>query len=329
MADVDRRKFLTVGAAAALFTSPAALSGAAAQQPVTIRVGKAITSSFPFAGLEIGVKGGVWPANGVRLEIVSFPGDARLQQALTAGSVDFGLGSGPAMGYASKGVPARAVAALADRPENMALVVSVKSNITSVDELKGKRIAVTTAGSLTDWLARALAQSKGWGPDGVEVVPMGEMRTRLAAMQSGDLPASVTATEQAFEIEEQGLGKVLMTFGEIVPHFHTHVIFARDHVIKNDPELVKKFLHAWFKTVRFMKDHKDVAVKTAADTMKVSEMVISRAYDFEMGMMSFDGKFDPQAIEIIRQSLKDLGIVDFVPNTKDMYTDQFVPVVVD
>src|SRR5436190_6006941 len=154
MGVLNRRDFLA--ATAAFSTCAAPVSDSAAQQPTTVRVGKAITSSFPFAGLEIGTQGGTWQAESLRLEISAFPGDARLQQGLTAGSVDFGLGSGPGMGYAAKGVPARAVAALANKPENMALVVSSKTTISGIDQLKGKRIGVTTAGSLTDWLARAL-----------------------------------------------------------------------------------------------------------------------------------------------------------------------------
>ena len=65
----------------------------------------------------------VWSLNenssvGLDVEISTFRGDGQLQQALAAGSVDFGFGSGPGMGYASKGVPAHAVAAVANRPAN-------------------------------------------------------------------------------------------------------------------------------------------------------------------------------------------------------------------
>ena len=56
----------------------------AAQQSITVKVGKAITSSFPFAGLEIGMHGGTWQSEGLQLEIADFPGDARLQPSLKA-----------------------------------------------------------------------------------------------------------------------------------------------------------------------------------------------------------------------------------------------------
>src|SRR5712671_7650893 len=135
-------------------------AAAPAQELRKVRVGKAIISSFPFSGLELGVQQGSWKTLGLDVEVSTFAGDGRLQQALAAGSLDFGFGSGPGMGYAAKGVPAHAVAAVANKPANMALVVSKTSGVTNIDGLKGKRIGVSTAGSLTDWLARNIAVSR-------------------------------------------------------------------------------------------------------------------------------------------------------------------------
>ena len=124
---------------------------------------KAINSSFPFAGLELGVRQGIWKAMGLELQISAFRGDGQMQQALAAGSIDFGFGSGPGMGYAAKGVPAHAVAVIANRPANMALIAAKDGGVRTVDDLKGKRVGVSTAGSLTDWLTRNIAVSKKAG----------------------------------------------------------------------------------------------------------------------------------------------------------------------
>src|SRR5207237_2897056 len=221
----SRRRFL------ALFASGVAYAAgiqalASAQELRRVRVGKAISSSFPFSGLELGVKQGIWKSVGLDVEISTFRGDGQLQQALAAGSVDFGLGSGPGMGYEAKVVPAHAVAALANKPANMAVIAGKASHITKIAELKGKRIGVSTAGSLTDWLARNIAVSNKWKPSDLEILPMGDMRARLAAMRSGELAAAVTSLQEAYEIQDNGQGTVIATFADVVPHFHTHVIFA-------------------------------------------------------------------------------------------------------
>jgi NitT/TauT family transport system substrate-binding protein len=43
-------------------------------------------------------------------------------------------------------------------------------------------------------------------------------------------------------------------------------------------------------------------------------------------MLSTGGAFNPKAIDVIRGSLVALGILDKVPDAKDLYTDRFVPV---
>jgi ABC-type nitrate/sulfonate/bicarbonate transport system substrate-binding protein len=208
----------------------------------------------------------------------------------------------------------------------MALVVAKNSGVASIAALKGKRIGVSTAGSLTDWLARNIAVSQKWRPADIEIVPLGEMRTRLAAMRGGELAAAVTSVQEAYQIQDNGLGTVLATFGEVVPNFHTHVVIARDGLIQKEPDLVRAFLKAWFTTASYMRDHRSETVKSIAATLKVSEKIVDETYDIELGMMSFDGRFDPKALEVIRQSLKDLQILDFVPETSKLYTGTFVPV---
>jgi ABC-type nitrate/sulfonate/bicarbonate transport system substrate-binding protein len=302
---------------------------ARAQQLTKVRVGKAIISSFPFSGLELGVKSGIWKAVGLDVEISTFRGDGQLQQALAAGSIDFGLGSGPGMGYAAKGVPAHAVAAVANKPANMALVVGKASGVTNIAGLKGKRIGVSTAGSLTDWLARNIAVSNKWKPSDIEILPMGDMRARLAAMRSGELTAAVTSVQEAYEIQDNGQGTVLATFADVVPHFHTHVVFARDALIKGNPDLVRRFLKGWFTVAAYMRDHRAEAVKAAADTMKLDPKVIDQTYPIEISGMNFDGSFDPAALDVIRASLKDLGILDTAPPVSAMLVRGFAPVKVN
>jgi ABC-type nitrate/sulfonate/bicarbonate transport system substrate-binding protein len=312
--------------AALLVAAGAALLPISAHGADAVRIGKAVTSSFPFSALELGKEQGIWASEGIDLQISAFRGDGQMQQALTAGVIDFGLGSGPGMGYVVKGVPARAIASVAAEPRNMSVVVTNNSPVKTIDDLKGKRIGVTTAGALTDWLARRLAVNKGWGHDGVEVVPLGEMRTRLAAMKSGELDASVTATEESLQLQEQGVGRMLMTFGDAVPDFHTHVLFATDVLRQKNVDLAKRVLRAWFKTAAFMRANRMATVKSVARTMGLSEKVIDMAYDEEIRMLSFDGTFSPKALDVIRLSLKELGILDQVPAAKDLYDATFTPV---
>jgi ABC-type nitrate/sulfonate/bicarbonate transport system substrate-binding protein len=302
------------------------LLGGQASALDVIRFGKAVPNSFAFGAAEVGVQAKIYEQEGIDLQILSFAGDARIQQALTADSIDIAVGSGPGLGFRAKGVPAIGVAAMYGPPTNLALTVAAKSTIKTVADLKGRRIGVTTQGSLTDWLTRELSRQQGWGSDGIKVLALGSAPARLAAMSRGDLDGLVIESATSFELEEEGKGSTLLLFGGIAQHFYTHVIFASDAMIDKRPDLLRRFLRGWFKTVAFMKANKDFTVKSEMRTVDVRESIAAKIYDTQIGSFSTDGAWDPAAIDVIRKSLKELGILDTVPDAKTLYNDKFVPV---
>jgi ABC-type nitrate/sulfonate/bicarbonate transport system substrate-binding protein len=291
----------------------------------TVNVGRAIVDAFAFTTLEVGQSAHIWDKVGIKLNISSFKGDGQLQQALTAGSVDVGLGSGPAMGYRTKGVPAIAVAVMYTAPTDMGLVIAANGQIKSVGDLKGKTVAVTTAGSLTDWLVHELAKKEGWGPDGITSLAMGSTEARVAALESGAIAGSVGDIGVGYQLEEQGKGKVFQNFG-FVQHFITHVIFATDDMVAKRPDVLKRFLKGWFMTVAYMKSHRAETIKASAAVLQEPESVVGKLYDNDMSSMSNDGDFDPQSVAAVAASLKDIGILDTAPDPKTLYTTKFVPV---
>jgi NitT/TauT family transport system substrate-binding protein len=324
MTDVVSRRDVLAGAAALVLAgnSPAL----AQSKPDTLRVGKAVFSSFPFATLDVGQDAGIWKSLNLDVQGIDFKGDAQVQTGFAGGSVDIGLGSGPSMVYRSKGVPAIAVAVMAGRPLDMALVVAKGSDIKTLAALKGKRIGVTTAGSLTDWLARQVSTGQGWGPDGVQILPLGAMETRISALGTGQIAASVHDLTEAYEIERVGKGTILTLFGDIVKDFDTHVIFASDSVVAQRPDVLTRFLKGWFTTVAYMRKNKAPTIKTIARVMQVDEAVVAKSYPADMAMMSNDGTFSQAALDVVRRSVADLGMYDQPLDPKNMYTTRFVPV---
>ena len=311
--------------AVVLMASLVLASGAALAQD-KLRIGKSVPNSWAFAATDVGVQAGIFKQEGIDLAISSFKGDAQMQTGLTAGAVDVALGSGPGLGFRAKGVPAIGVAAMYGAPSNLAVVVLAKSPIKTVADLKGKRVGVTTGGSLTDWLSRELARQQGWGRDGMQVMPLGSMQARLAAMERGDLDAMVVESASGFELEELNKGRILLDFGEIEKNFYTHVIFATDAMVEKRTDALQRFLRGWFKTIAFIHANKAETVKITAKAIDVRESIVSRIYDAQVNGFSRDGSWDPQSIEVIRRSLKDLGILDSLPDARTIYNDKFVPV---
>ena len=302
------------------------LSANAASALDQVRVGKAVPNSFAFGATEVGIAAKTFEQEGLEIVATGFRGDAQLQQALAAGSVDIGLGSGPGLGFRIKGAPAIGVAGMYGPPNNLALLVPANSPIKSPADLKGKRIGVTTVGSLTDWLVRELSRQQGFGSDGIQVVALGSIQARLAAMERGELDGTVQEAANGYQLEEQGKTRNLLLFGSIVKDFYTHVIYATDDMVAKRPDLLRRFLRGWFKTIAFMRANKDFTVRSEAQTLAISPGVVAKVYDAQMPSFSADGAWSPKAIEVIRYSLKELGILPNVPDAKAIYNDKFVPV---
>src|SRR5712672_2753665 len=146
--------------------------------------------------------------------------------------------SGPGMAFSAKGSPAIAVAAFAGPPRNISAIVLHNSAVDKIADLKRKLIAVSTTGSLSDWLAKQMAIQEGWGQDGIRAVPLGAIPTSIAALKTRQVDAVVLATEAGFRLEEQKEGRVLATMDRYAPNFITHVMLAQKSLIANNPGLV-------------------------------------------------------------------------------------------
>jgi NitT/TauT family transport system substrate-binding protein len=291
-----------------------------------LRVGKAVPFAWTFTPLDVGVQTGIFAKHGLQIEISSFGGDARMQQGLTADAIDVGIGSGPGMAFMAKGVPAKAVAAMAGLPKNMGVMVNYNSPIKTVEDLKGKKIGVTTVGSLTDWLAKRIAVTRGWGPAGVTTVPVGGMDSSRAVMKTNQIDAMITSLESGYALEEAKEWRVLTAATPFVEHFITHVFFAREDVIAKRPQAVNGFLKSWWETIAYMKANKAKTVEITAKVVDLSPSVISRTYDEEIDIFSPDGTFDPKALAMLKQSFIEMGLLKEVPDDKVLLTTQFLPV---
>ena len=289
----------------------------------SLRVGKAVPEAFSFAPLEIGMKKGFFAKHGLEIESIAFQGDARMQQAAAADSIDVLLGSGPAMAFVAKGAPIKGVAAMAGPPLLLAIVVGPNGPKT-VEELKGKKISVSTAGSLTYWLVSETSRRHGWGPNGIAIQPMGALPGQLAAIKRGDIDGTIMDIGNAFDMEKRGEGRILVRYTDI-KDFHIHVIFATDKMIAGKPDQLRAFLKGWFETIAFMRRNKDETVAIAMEVTGKDKEITSRVYDELMPMFSDTGKFDPAALATLRKSYVELNLLPTEPDMSKLYNEAFLP----
>jgi len=304
--------------AAVLLAAPA---GAAEK----LKVGKAVPEAFSFVPLDVGMKKGFFQKHGIEAESIAFAGDAKMQQAMAADSIDLALGSGPAMAFIVKGAPVKAIAAMAGPPLLLTLVVRNDGTVKNVADLKGKRVSVSTVGSLTYWLVSETSRQQGWGPDGINIAPMGATQPQIAALKRKEIDGMVTDISTALALEQAGDMRILMRFGDIVKDFHIHVIFATNKIIGEKPDALRNFLQGWFETIAFMRANKAETVAIAKDVINKDADITARTYDALMPMFSDDGKFNQKALAVLAKSYVELKVLDHEPDPKQLYTEAFLP----
>ena len=99
-------------------------------------------------------------------------------------AIDIGLGSGPGLAFIVKGSPVKGIAAMAGPPLLFALVVRADGAVKTVDDLKGRKVGVSTVGS-----ADQLADQRGVAPAG-----LGLRRHRLRC-RSATTPRAIAALQ--------------------------------------------------------------------------------------------------------------------------------------
>ncbi len=292
-----------------------------------IRLGKSQGGAWTFLPADIGLSQGIFAKYGLDIEVIDLAGDAKVQQAFAASAIDFGLGSGPGLAFAAKGSPAIGVAAFAGPPRNISATVLADSPITSADQLKGKLVSVSTVGSLSDWLAKQMAIEKGWGPDGIKTIALGAIDNSVSALVAHQTDAAMLATEASFKLEEQKKSRFLVGMDQYAPHFITHVVYAQKTLVSGNPDVVDRFLKAFFASIAKIKSDKAMTSAMAEQVLHQSPAVASRTYDYEVSMLLDDGRFDPQAVEVLKKSFVEMGTIDKKPSDDQLFTTRFLPVV--
>src|SRR6266545_3706447 len=312
------------GVAAVFGCAVAALSASPASAE-TLRVGKAGREAFSFVPADVGARTGLFKKHNLDLEISSFGGDARIQQAMAADAIDIALGSGPGIAFIAKGSPVKGIAAMAGPPLLFALVVRADDAVKSADDLKGRKVGVSTVGSVTSWIISEVSRQQGWGYEGIAQVPIGDDANRIAALKTKSIDGAIVNLAQALNFVQRGEGRVLLRFGELVKDFHIHVIFATDKAIAGRPEALRGFLKGWFETITFMRKNQRETVEIAKEVMGTDGPTTNDIYAELMPMFSDTGRFDPKALTVLRKSFVEMKTLPEEPDMSKLYTEAFLP----
>src|SRR5450830_504121 len=213
----------------ALSLSVAALASctfAAAAEEKPLRVGYVFAMAN--APALIADKQGYYREEGLNVDLKALGDGPVIQQALAANELDVAyVGTPPVYQWFSRGLQSRILAKV--NYGQAAVIVGAKSPISSLDQLKGKKLAGVKKGSGMDVLLRGyvLKEQAGLNPDhDLDIIdmPPGNMN---AALERGIVDAAFSWEPFVSQSLLRGSSRVLFDVNQALPQYPWYVVIAQ------------------------------------------------------------------------------------------------------
>ena len=228
-------------------------------------------------------------------------------QAMLAGGVDFGTATGTAISAAVNGADVRVVFALTDKPSfDMVAVPS----ITSVQQLRGKKIGISAVGSLTEILARQILIANKVPPEQVTFLPLGTSDVTYVALKAGAIDATMVQIPQNFVAIDEGFRK--LASGADVYRAVQGGLTTTKTTISERPELVLKTIRATQRALRLIRNDKKFALEfikgpyleLGKDRDRYAERVYDAAVQYYLSTGTVDDNLQREMIAVAAQRIK-------------------------
>ncbi|MEE0935270.1 MAG: ABC transporter substrate-binding protein [Methanobrevibacter sp.] len=199
---------------------------------------------------------GKYAENGINTRLVQFNNGGDLMTAMASGDVDVGyVGITPVLSSIEKGVPIKVISAA--QTEGSGIVVAKDSNINSVSDLAGKKIATPGEASIQHMLLTYYLEQNGMSINDVKVSAM-KVPSMNDALKTNKIDGMITF-EPYVSIAEKNGAKVLVDSADILPNHPCCVVVASDKFIKDHPNETNTILEIHKNATDFINNNTDEA----------------------------------------------------------------------
>ena len=249
---------------------------------------------------------GLFREEGLEPELI-FIKAAQTVPAMLAGGIDFGTATGTAVAAAVSGVDVRIVFALTDKP-SFDLIAA--PSITSVQQLRGKKLGITAYGALAEILARQILLAHKVPADQVTFLPMGTSDVTYLALKAGTIDATMLQIPQNFLAEDEGFRK--LASGADVYRAVQGGLTTTKVTISDRPELVTKMIRATQRSLRLIRNDKKYALEfikgpyldLGKDRDRFAERIYEAALQYYLQSGIVDEKLRREMISVAAQRVK-------------------------
>jgi len=321
MASFSRRSLIAFGLVAGLI--PAAVAHAA-DKPKELRVDWATYNPVSILLKNKGLLEKEFAKDGISIRWVQSAGSNKALEFLNAGSIDFGSTAGSAALVAKiNGNPIKSIYVYS-RPEWTALVTGKDSKIAKIEDLKGKRVAVTRGTDPHIFLVRALL-SAGLTDKDITPVLLQHADGKTALIR-GDVDAWAGLDPMMAQAEVEDGAKLFYrnaaanTWG---------ILNVREDFAKNHPDLVKRVLAVYEEARKYALSHYDEVKADFIAVTKLPAAVVDKQLK-ERTELTHSKIGAPQRESILEAglALQKAGVikadVDVKKTLDDLIDDQYV-----
>lgn len=257
-----------------------------------------------YAPIYLGLKHGLYAAEGLDLEIVSMRTDLSIA-ALGTGEMDYIAHGGAALRAAVQGFPLKLVFALDDKAP---FWLVARPEIENLKMLKGRKIGVSFPGDSPQLVLKRFLRRQGIDPDREVSYVSGQFSpTALQSLMSGVLDGAILAPPFNVLAEEKGL-RILAFLGAAVPDATTsNGIVASDRKIKSQPEQVKRMVRASLKSLLFFRQKREAAIKLLASQFDIPRRTAERVYGHALEILTPNGEISREKIQNILSMMQETG----------------------
>ena len=261
---------------------------------------------------------GLWQKYGIDARVVLFDAGSILAQAALSGEVKFSITSGPAT-VASRTQGADTIIVSATVNTLPYSIVAAKG-ITSWDQLKGKRVAVSRLGSGTDTAVRMVLRRFGLDPNkDVIIVQLGTQPARMLALAGGAIDATIVSPPLDIAAKKQGY-QILVNIAELGIPYPQQVIETTDRFNRANPQLVKNFLKGYIEGVHYAATHKDETKRIIIKYLKTTDPEVLEA-TYQSYLQVTDYTANP-SLPGVRNAMDEVAVR--VPAVKNKKPEEFV-----
>jgi NitT/TauT family transport system substrate-binding protein len=243
----------------------------------TLKIPYVSISGFQ-APLYLGERAGLFKKNQLEAQLIYMPGGSLIVQTLLSG--DVGVASLAPPSAVAAWVKGAELALVAGGIERALNVLMVNPKIKKPDDLKGKRVAISRFGSLSDVSLRdALAFYKLRAYQDVQVAQMGGLGERMVALTSGAVDGAILNVDQVFQAEKSGF-QVLIDLRKLPLNYSTQGIVVSKDFLRAQRSAVKRFLRVYIEGIKVFKTDKEFSMETLGRYIKTNDReILAKTYD--------------------------------------------------